>query len=173
MSFQSLHVTERHITHITVIWSLLRMNGIMALQIILNWIYFVTNIASKWMYFTKQALNMDLKITFYSKCFFTHITAIWTIMTVYVLKMRMWNTPTAVGHITHTARKQMLSSMQALMFLQITPIIEWLITHIAWVLRLLFVRAPVTAEGSTKSKWLVTHVTCVLIPFGKNGLLFR
>ena len=57
------------------------------------------------------------------------------------------------------------------MFLQITLIIEHLITHITWVLRLLFVCAQVTDECSTKSKCLVTHITCVLIPFSMYSLL--
>jgi len=109
--------------------------------------------------------------------FFTHITAMWTVLTLYAsidLQVKMFLQVTLIGveFITHATRERKLSNMQALMFLQFTLIIEWLITHITWVLRLLFVCAPVTAECSTKSKWFVTHVTCVLIPYSMYCLWF-
>ena len=104
-----------------------------------------------------QTLVMLLRNSLRSKPFFTHIKAMWTVLTLYALitvhvKMFLQVTLITVGLITHRAREWTLSSMQALMFLQITLIIKHLITHIAWVLRLLFVYAPVTPECCTKSK---------------------
>jgi hypothetical protein len=76
-----------------------------------------------------HTLNMVLHITLRNKPFFTDITAMWTVLTFYVLinvhvKMFLQVTWITVGFITHTARERTLSSMQALMFLQITLIIE-------------------------------------------------
>jgi hypothetical protein len=124
MSFQSPQATERHITHITVIWSLLSMCDFMMFPIILNGKLFVTNITFEWTHFTMNTLTMEFHINPRSKCFFTHITAIWTITTVYALKMLLQITQITTELITHTAREWTLSSMQALMFLQITLIIE-------------------------------------------------
>jgi hypothetical protein len=72
------------------------------------------------------SLIMALHLILRDKCFLTHITAIWkiTAVAVYALMMLVQTTPTTVGLVTHTARERTLSSMQALMFLQITLIIE-------------------------------------------------
>jgi hypothetical protein len=80
MSFQSLPVMERHITHITVIQLLLSMNDFMLLQIMLNNKYFVTNITCKWTHFTMHTPKMILRIKLPKKRFFMNITAIWRIL---------------------------------------------------------------------------------------------
>jgi len=82
MSFQSHLVTERHITNITVIWSLLSMNDFVLRPVFFNSKHFVTNITPKWTHFTMHTLMMVFHITPRSKCFFTHVTAIWTNTTV-------------------------------------------------------------------------------------------
>jgi hypothetical protein len=78
---------------------------------------------------TMHTLNMVLHTTLRNKPFCTHITAMWTVLTLYALinvhvKMFLQVTLITAGLITHTARERTLSSMQALMFLQITLITE-------------------------------------------------
>jgi hypothetical protein len=90
---------------------------------------FVTDITFKLMPFTMHTLNVLLHGVLRRKHSFTHITAIWTALTVYALikmhvKMFLQVTLITVGLITQTARERTLSSMQALMFLQITLIIK-------------------------------------------------
>jgi hypothetical protein len=111
MIFQTAPVTERHITYITVIWSLICVRDFMFLPIFFNGKHFVTNITSKWTYFTMHALIMLFQITLMSQCLFTHITAIWTITTVHALKMLLQVTLITAGLITHKAREWTLSSM--------------------------------------------------------------
>jgi len=82
MFLQSPQVTERHITHITPIWSLISMNDFMLLPISFNGKHFVTNITPKWPHFTMHVLMMVLQIKLRNKCFFRHITALWTMTTV-------------------------------------------------------------------------------------------
>jgi hypothetical protein len=62
-SFQSTQVMERHVTYITVIWSLLHMFHFILLQIMLNGKVFLPNITSKWTHFTMHTLIMLLHIT--------------------------------------------------------------------------------------------------------------
>jgi len=65
-------------------------------------------------------LVMLLHIILINKPFFTHITAIWTVLTLYApvnalitvhVKMFFQVTLITVGLITHTARERTLSSM--------------------------------------------------------------
>jgi len=68
-------------------------------------------------------------VTLINKPFFTHITAMWTVLTRYALsnvhvKMFLQVTMITVGLTAHTARERTLSSMQALMFLQVLLITE-------------------------------------------------
>jgi len=100
------------------------MRDFMLLPIIFNGKHFVTNITFKWTHFAMHALMMEFHFNPRSERFFTHITAIWTITTVYALKMLLHIALITVGRITNTARERTLSSMQALMFLQVTLIIE-------------------------------------------------
>jgi len=138
----------------------------------------ITDITFKLMPFTMQVLVMLCHITLTNRTFFTQITAMWTVLTLYApinvhVKVFLQITLVTVGLITHTTTDWTFFMTQAFMYCQITLIIERLTTHITWVLRLLFVCAPVTAECSTKSKWLVTHFTCVLIPFSMYCLWFK
>jgi hypothetical protein len=66
--------------------------------------------------FTMHALVMLHHTTLKNKHFFTHITDMWTVLTLYApinvqVKMFLQVTLITVGFITHTAREWTLSSM--------------------------------------------------------------
>jgi hypothetical protein len=66
--------------------------------------------------FTMHTLNMLLQNKLRHKPFFTHITAMWTVLTLYALinvpmEMFLQVTLITAGLVTHTARERMLSSM--------------------------------------------------------------
>ena len=98
--------------------------------------------------FTVHMLVTWRHVTLINKPCFTHITSMWTVLTLYALsnvhvKMFLQVSLITVGLTTHTAKERTLSSMQTLMFLQVLLITEWLITHCTGVLRPLFVCASV------------------------------
>jgi hypothetical protein len=63
MFFHSFQLTEQHISHITMIQSLLSMHDFRTLPIVSKGKWFVTNITSKWTYFTTHMQIMLLHIT--------------------------------------------------------------------------------------------------------------
>jgi len=76
----------------------------------------VTDITFELMPFTMLTLVMRLHMRLRSKAFFTQITAIWMVLTVYAIitvhmKMFLQVTLITVGLITHTASERTLSSM--------------------------------------------------------------
>jgi hypothetical protein len=76
------------------------------------------------MHFTLNSLMMVLHHNLRNKHLFTHITAIWTIIAVKALKVLLQTALINEGLTEQTARERTLSSMQALIFLQITLTIQ-------------------------------------------------
>jgi len=68
--------------------------------------------------------------TSFLKCFIAHITAIWTLPSMYTL-MYLQNTCVPECFMTHTAAKWTLPSMYMMMSLQATCIAECFIAHIS------------------------------------------
>jgi len=91
-------------------------------------------------YYTKHS-NMDaphyvnLQDPLTIKCFITHITAIWTLPSMYSL-MYLQIFCLTVSFITHITGIWTCSSMYTLMYLQITFQIEYFITQITAILML-------------------------------------
>jgi hypothetical protein len=124
MLFQTCQVTERQITHITTIRSLIAVHNFMTFQIPFKGKHFVTNITSKWTHVAMHTVMVLLNFSIRTKRFVTHITDVRTITAVHALKMLLQVTLITVEHVAHDARERTLSSMQPFMFLQITLIIK-------------------------------------------------
>jgi hypothetical protein len=103
---------------------------------------------------------MYLHVTFLTKCFITHITAIWTFTSMYTL-MYLQDTLCTECFITHITAIWMLTSMYTLMYLQDTLCTEYFTTHITVIRTLLSMYTLMYLQTNCVPKCFMTHITCI------------